>query len=359
MTHSHPRRARPAIGISTFVPSLATTVEVAKAADRAGLEPAWTGEFNDRSAIVALADMAHHTTTCRIGSSIAYAVGRSPLILANEARGLDELSDGRLILGLGTGTKGMQKGWHGERDPEAPAARLEELVPLRRIWKLHQGPVKHEGRFYSLNLTATAEVPPPVRERIPVMTAGVNRRMIETAGRVSDGLICHPTFTSKYIEEIVRPAIARGAHHAGRDPSAVEIVGMLMSSVNDDEEQARREVAAQIAFYTVPKAYAPMLEASGFASEGERIRAAFAAGDNKGMIAAVSDEMIDAIAVAGTAEQVGTSIERRAGDFDHLALYSPSFTMTPQRIRQNMLNLVKVGASATTARSAEQVANHR
>jgi probable F420-dependent oxidoreductase len=353
MTDPHPRRPRPTVGISTFVPSLATTVEVARAADHAGLDSAWTGEFNDRSAIVALADMAHHTSHCRIGSSIAYAVGRSPLILANEARGLDELSGARLVLGLGTGTKGMQRGWHGERDAEAPATRLEELVPLlRRIWKLHEGPVKHEGRFYSINLTATAEVPPPVRERIPVMTAGVNRRMIETAGRVSDGLICHPTFTSRYLEEVVRPAIARGADHAGRDSNQVEIVGMLMCSVHDDEQLARREVAAQIAFYTAPNAYAPMLEASGFAAEGEHVRAAFSAGDNEGMITAVSDAMIDAIAVAGTAEQVRAGIRRRAADFDHVALYSPSFTMTPERIRQNMLELVKIGASANTATDA-------
>ena len=59
--------------------------------------------------------------------------------------------------------------------------------------------------------------------------------------------------------------------------------------------------------------------------------------------------MIDAIAVAGTAEQVRDGIQRRAGDFDHVALYSPSFTITPERIRQNMLDLVKVGASLTTA----------
>jgi probable F420-dependent oxidoreductase len=324
---------------------MADTIEIAAAADAAGLDATWTSEFNDRSAIVALAAMAQHTKRCRVGSAIAYAVGRSPLILANEARGIDELSGGRLVLGLGTGTKGMQIGWHGIRDPESPALRLEELVPLlRRIWKLHEGPVRHDGRFYAMNLTATAEVLPPVRDQIPIYTAGVNRRMIETAGRVSDGLVCHPTFSSLYVHEVVRPAIARGAEKTGRDPGDVEIVGMLLCSVHDDEAVARRELAAQLAFYAAPRAYAPMLEASGFATEAERIRKAFAAGDREAMIGAVSDEMIDAIGVAGTPEQVRAGIARRESDFDHTSLYSPSFTMTLERVQQNTLELIRVGA---------------
>jgi probable F420-dependent oxidoreductase len=332
-------------GVCVLAGRMADTVEIAAAADAAGYDAVWTSEFNDRSAVVALAAMAHHTANCRVGSAIAYAVGRSPLILANEARALDEISHGRLVLGLGTGTKGMQIGWHGVSDPESPALRLEELVPLlRRIWKLHEGPVRHEGRFYSMNLTATAEVLPPVRERIPIFTAGVNRRMIETAGRVSDGLVCHPTFSSQYVREVVRPAIARGAERTGRDPGTIEIVGMLLCSVHHDEEVARRELAAQLAFYAAPRAYAPMLEASGFAGEAERIRTAFAQRDVEAMIDAVSDEMLDAIGVAGTPDQVRAGIARREADFDHLSLYSPSFTITLERVQQNTLDLIRVGA---------------
>jgi probable F420-dependent oxidoreductase len=335
-------------GVCVLAGRMADTVEVATAADAAGFDAAWTSEFNDRSAIVALAAMAQHTSRCRVGSAIAYAVGRSPLILANDARGLDELSGGRLVLGLGTGTKGMQIGWHGVADPESPAVRLEELVPLlRRIWKLHDGPVKHEGRFYSMNLSATADVLPPVRDRIPIYTAGVNARMIETAGRVSDGLVCHPTFSSRYVHEVVRPAIARGAERTGREPAAVEIVGMLLCSVSDDEELARREVAAQIAFYAAPKAYAPMLEASGFAGEARRIREAFAARDHRAMVDAVTDEMLDAIAVAGTPDQVRAGIARRQADFDHVSLYSPSFTMALERVQQNTLDLIRVESGST------------
>jgi probable F420-dependent oxidoreductase len=332
-------------GVCVLAGRMADTVEIAAAADAAGYDAAWTSEFNDRSAIVALAAMAHSTSRCRIGSAIAYGVGRSPLILANDARGLDELSGGRLVLGIGTGTKGMQIGWHGVKDPESPALRLEELVPLlRRIWKLHEGPVKHEGRFYSMNLTPTAEVLPPTRDRIPIFTAGVNRRMIETAGRVSDGIVCHPTFTSQYVSEVVRPAIAQGADRTGRDAGQVEILGMLLCSVNDDEQVARREVAAQIAFYAAPKAYAPMFEASGFAAEAERIRSAFAGGDQKAMLDAVSDDMLDAIAVAGTPDQVRAGVARRDADFDQLALYSPSFTMSLERVQQNTLDLIRVVA---------------
>jgi len=339
---------------------MAQTVEIAAAADAAGYDAAWTGEFNDRSAIVALAAMAYNTSKCRVGSAIAYGVGRSPLILANDARGLDELSGGRLVLGLGTGTKGMQVGWHGVKDPESPALRLEELLPLlRRIWKLHEGPVKHEGRFYSMNLTPTAEVLPPTREQIPIFTAGVNQRMIETAGRVSDGLVCHPTFSSQYVQEVVRPAVARGADRTGRDPDQVEIVGMLLCSVHDDEQIARREVAAQIAFYAAPRAYAPMFQASGFTYEAERIRNAFADGDHEAMIDAVSDDMLDAIGVAGTPEQVGAGVARREDDFDHIALYPPSFTMTLERVQQNTIDLVRVGAPSETPHAAAGPPNLR
>jgi alkanesulfonate monooxygenase SsuD/methylene tetrahydromethanopterin reductase-like flavin-dependent oxidoreductase (luciferase family) len=241
----------------------------------------------------------------------------------------------------------MQIGWHGVKDPQSPAVRLEELVPLiRRIWRLHEGPVKHEGRFYSMNLTPTADVRPPLRDRIPIYTAGVNRRMIETAGRVSDGLVCHPTFSSRYVHDVVRPAIAAGADRTGRDRRDVQVVGMLLCSINDDEEIARQELAGQIAFYAAPRAYAPMLAASGFDAEAARIREAFAAGDHAAMIEAVSDDMIDAIGVAGSPDQVRAGIARREDDFDHVALYSPSFRMTLERVQRNTLDLIRVGASS-------------
>jgi alkanesulfonate monooxygenase SsuD/methylene tetrahydromethanopterin reductase-like flavin-dependent oxidoreductase (luciferase family) len=149
---------------------------------------------------------------------------------------------------------------------------------------------------------------------------------------------------------MVRPAITKGAERTGRDPANIEIVGMLLCSVHDDEEIARRELAAQVAFYAAPRAYGPMLEASGFGAEAGRIRQAFADRDHEAMVKAVSDEMLDAIGVAGTPDQVRSGIARRDADFDHLSLYSPSFMMTLERVQQNTLELIRVGAPSVPTR---------
>jgi alkanesulfonate monooxygenase SsuD/methylene tetrahydromethanopterin reductase-like flavin-dependent oxidoreductase (luciferase family) len=115
------------LGLVLSLPSVAQTVEAARQAEQAGFESVWATEFTDRSATVAMAAMAAATERITVGSAIAYAFGRTPLVLAAEARDLDALSGGRLILGLGTGTRRMQQDWHG-LDGEHPASRMEELV---------------------------------------------------------------------------------------------------------------------------------------------------------------------------------------------------------------------------------------
>lgn len=321
---------------------LADTVEITKAADRAGFDGAWSGEFLNRSAVVSAAAMAAATERIGVGTAIAYAVGRSPLILANDARFLDELSGGRFTLGLGTGTRGMMVGWHGVTDPDGPATRMEELIPLlRRLWRLHEGPVQHEGRFYSCNITPTADIQPPVRTEIPIYTAGVNDRMIEVAGRVSDGLICHPTLTDHYMERTLLPSIERGTTKTGRNPSDVALKGVIITSIHDDPAVARREAAAQIAFYVAPKAYGPVMEASGFGDEAAAIQAAFAAKDHDAMVAAVSDRMLDEMAAAGTLDEVRERVATLEKRYDHAALYSPSFTMAAERVTENTLAIIE------------------
>jgi probable F420-dependent oxidoreductase len=328
-------------GITILRGGIGAIAEAAAAAEAAGFDAAWTPEFYTRSAVVTLASIAARTSRCRVGTSIAYATGRSPLVTATEARSLDEVSGGRLVLGLGTGTRRMMQDWHGV-DPDAPAARMEELVPLlRRLWRLHEGPVDHDGRFYRCHVTPTAETEPGVRDEIPVYTAGVNARMVQVAGRVSDGLLGHPLFSRPYVDDVVRPAIAEGKRRAEREDACVELVGILICSIAEDPEQARQEAAAQLAFYAAPKTYGALLEASGFGAAGEAIRDAFAQRDFARMAASVPDSMVDAMAAAGTAADVQARLDQAGETFDHVVVYPPSFGLTAERCDELAAALVE------------------
>jgi probable F420-dependent oxidoreductase len=339
------QRRRPTIGIESQGTSVRAMGEIAAAADRAGLDAAWAPELYNRSATVTLGEMAARTSRCTIGSAIAYGVGRSPLTLAAEARDLDEVSDGRLVLGLGNGTRRMIADWHG-LDPDAPALRMEELVPLvRRLWRMHEEPVHHDGRFYRVHLAPTGDLLAPLRERIPIYTAGVNPRMVEVAGRVADGLLGHTLFTVGYLEDVVLPAVARGAAHTGRDPAEVRIASLVIAVADDDDpDRARREAAAQIGFYASAKSYARLLEIGGFGAEGEACRAAFASGDLAAMVAAVPERMVDAMALAGTAEDVRGALRRYDGLLDHVILYSQSFSLSAERAAANASALIAAAA---------------
>lgn len=304
--------------------TIADVVAGARLAQDAGFESAFAAEFYDRSATIALAAIAQQTERIEIGSAIAYAFGRTPLVLAAEARDLDELCAGRLILGLGTGTRRMQQDWHG-LDGEHPAPRMEELVPLlRKLWRLHEGPIDHEGRFYRVRVRPTAPVAAPLREDIPVYMAGVNPRMVQAVGAVGDGLVGHPLFTPEYVRDVVRPALAAGAARTGRVPPP--IAGYLNCSVHEDGDRARAEAAGLIAFNSTVKTYDVIHRFHGFQAETDAIRAAWSNRDWAGMVAAVTPQMLETFAVAGTADEVRAQFAARwEGVYERPLLWPPAF----------------------------------
>ena len=324
MSASRTDDGRPSVVLS--LGAVPEVVEAGRLAEAAGFASVWTTEFTDRSATIPLAALAGATSRVTLGSAIAYAFGRTPLVLAAEARDLDSLSNGRLILGLGTGTRRMQRDWHG-LDGEHPAARVEELVPLlRSVLRLHEGPVDHHGRFYRLVVTPTAPVGPPLRTDLPIYTAGVNARMIEAAGTVADGLVGHPLFTAEYVRDVVRPALAHGSMRAGRHEPP-PIAGYVTCAVDDDADRARRNAKAIIAFNSTVKTYGAIHRHHGFEPAVEAIRSAWRSGDWEAMIDAVTDEMLDAIALAGTPEEVRSQYERRRrGLYEWTLLWPPAFT---------------------------------
>lgn len=333
------------LGVVLLGGDLGTVRDVSERAEAAGLDSVWTTEFYERTATVSLAVMAQATRSVTVGSAIAYAVGRSPLILAAEARDLDELSRGRLVLGLGTGTRTMQRDWHGV-DPSSPAVRVEELVPLlRAIWSMDDSGLDHDGRFYSLHLRPTVDVTPPVRSDIPVYLAGVNPRMVTSAGRVADGLIGHPLFTRRYVEEVVRPALATGTAQRDRTSEDVTLAGYLLCSLHDDPAVARAEAKAQIAFYAVVRTYAAIFELHGHGDAAAGARAAWNRRDREGMIAAIPDELVDMMALTGRPDEVRERFHADFADlYDQNLLYPPSFGLPTERLSDNVTALIETFA---------------
>lgn len=317
-------------GITVMGGDVTSTAEVAARAEAAGFDSAWTAEFYDRSAPVSLSAMALATSRIRLGSGIMYAFGRSPLVLATVARDLQQLTGGRFVLGLGTGTPGQVAAWLGA-DPDHLAPRVEELIPLvRRLVRLDLGPVRHEGRFYKVNVFPQTEVRAPAHERLPIYLAAVNRRMAEAAGRVADGLVGHPMFSPEYVRDVVRPALVAGGRH--RDETKLPIAGYVLCAVAEKESEARAAASAQIAFYAVVKTFDSILEYHGFSEEANSIREAWKRRDLAGAAASVSERMLDAFAVYGTAEAARQRFHSRFdGVYEEALLFPPSVAHTGRR----------------------------
>jgi probable F420-dependent oxidoreductase len=329
-----------AFGIGSGPARFTSIVEMALAAESAGCAAVWTSELYSRSATVPMAVIAGATQRVAIGSNIAYGVGRTPLIWAAEARDLDELSGGRVILGLGNGTPAMMERWHGVSG-EAPAARMRELVAvLRKLWRLHEGPVDHDGRFYTVHVTPTSDMAPPMRAHLPIYLAGVNPVMVRAAGAVADGLVGHPMFTSDYVEAVVRPALVRGAGEAERSSTDIAVTGIKICTIDDDEEKARRQAAFAIGQYAASRVYDRLFALHGWTDAQQKIRQAARERDTAALIDAVPDGAIDAIAVATTPDRFAERIKAASTGFDHVTVIAPPWGLTDEETRESTWRIV-------------------
>jgi probable F420-dependent oxidoreductase len=321
------------LGVLLELPTQAENVEFARRCEQAGFESVWAPEFHNHSGVLVLAAAALQTERIGLGTAIAWAFGRSPLLTAVTALDLDEMSGGRFSLGLGTGTRRMRTDWLGA-PAERPAGRLRETVEaLRAVWSAHSaGAIQYEGDLVQLSVRPYGRAG-QLRERIPVHLAAINDGMSRTAGAVADGVIAHPMATDRYIAEVMRPAITEGAEREGRSPDDVEVSDWVVVAVSDDEQQAREDVKRQIAFHATVRTYDRILELHGFDGQAAEIRALWKRFDLAGMTALVTDEMLAAMGVAGDAASCRQQLADRGGSCERQLLGAPVVATDPGRIR--------------------------
>jgi probable F420-dependent oxidoreductase len=287
-------------------------VRTARQAEQAGLARIWSPELQ-RSATIPLAIVAAATERIEIATGVALAFTRSPMVLALEALDLDQLSGGRMVIGLGAGVRRLNLDWHGARyDP--PLGRMRELVDAVRelVTALAEGrDARSPGRHYDIGVVAFRRTAPAPRTHIPVWLAAVLPGMAAVAGGRADGLLDHPITTPEWLEEVVRPAVARGAERAGCEPPL--IAGALTCAVDDDRERALRAAALTVGFYATVKTYQRLFDMHGFAARLRPIRKAFARRDPDALVEAVGQDMTERFAATGSVEEVRERARRDYG----------------------------------------------
>jgi probable F420-dependent oxidoreductase len=311
------------IDAALVVGNLRQIPAAAQAAEAIGFDAVWTSE-TQHEAILPLPLVAEHTQKIQFGTAIAVAFARSPTVLAHAAWDLAAQSGGRFVLGLGTQVKA-----HIERrfgmTWEPPALKLREMIlALRAIWDCWQNgtPLNFRGQFYKLTLMSPFFNPGPIdTPQVPIFIAGVNTRLCQLAGELTDGFHVHPLHTAQYLREIVSPAIENGAAKAGRTRRDVQISASVFAITDDTE---REMVRSQVAFYASTPSYRPVMDCHGWGEVGQRLSHLAARGKWAEMPHEISDEMLDAFAVAGTPSELpGKLLAKYGGLLDRMTLYTP------------------------------------
>jgi probable F420-dependent oxidoreductase len=320
--------------------------ELARRAEAAGYESVWVAE-TARSAFVQATLVAQATERVTVGTAVALAFPRSPAITAMAARDLAELSGGRFVLGLGPQVKRVNE-QRFSVPFEHPAPKMEEtVVAVRAVLGAFEGkPLHHQGRFYTFTMPpfpGAGPAPGPV----PIYLAAVNVRMAEAAGRVADGICGHPMTSPRYVAEVLRPAVERGVREAGRGPLDVNITTNLITVVDADGDRARREAALQVAFYATTRTYAPVLAMHGFENLQGPLRKAFVRGDTSAMTD-LALPMADALAAAGTPDQVRARVAEFEGIADRVILGGAWVGTSPERSRESYEILLETFAAASS-----------
>jgi probable F420-dependent oxidoreductase len=315
---------------------------------RGALRPdvgAWIAEYT-RDAYVTAAVLAE-AGPARLGTAIAQAFPRSPLVTAHAALDLDELSGGRFTLGLGSQVRRANANWHGVR-VERPVDQVADYVTAVRaaMDALRGGPKTYEGPFYQFDLRGRWRIPVP--DRIPpILLAAAQPRMARAAGAVADGLVGHMLCTPAYFSERIAAAARAGAVGAGRDPDALELLVYRCCAVVGATPDAERDARRQIGFYAATRTYHPALAGMGFAAEAEKASAALASRDTTGLERAVSDAMLSAFATVGTVAECVRALREPhgpGGAADRMLLFPPYLDVPEESVRAAHATLIDVAA---------------
>ncbi len=332
----------------TYQPWGETLEELADAgrrAEAAGAEVLWVSELH-RSATITAAALARTTSTAKIGTSIVLAFTRSPMITALEALDLDELTAGRFVLGLGPGVQRLNEHWHNARFGKPVGHMTETVRNIRHFWATASTgeSIDLDGEYEPMHVRGYQRPFAVQRIDIPIYLAAMGPFMTRLAGKIGDGWISHELCSPRYLSERILPDLEIGLSQAeDKQRADLDVVVSACCSVDPDPEAARRRVAGLVGFYASVRTYADFFAFHDLAEQQQQVVDAFRAGAGADYLAgSVSEEMIDALTMTGTGDEVAARIGAYQGRADSVKLSPPTHGLPATETRQAQDALIDV-----------------
>jgi alkanesulfonate monooxygenase SsuD/methylene tetrahydromethanopterin reductase-like flavin-dependent oxidoreductase (luciferase family) len=278
-------------------------------AEELGYEAAYVTHIAGRESLTVVTAYAMRTQRIRVGTGVVPIYTRTPATMAQTAATIDDLSDGRLTLGLGVSHRPVVEGWHGQTI-DRPVAEMREYVGIVRAILRGEAPptaaadapaVKWRTGFQLSGLEP--------RPELPIYLAALSPGMLRLAGEIADGVILW-LCTPPYIRDVVLPTVREGRERAGKPLEGFDIVPAVPAAAVEDPAVAHASMRRELIPYFGLPFYRAMLERSGFGDEIAAFDAAAGADDGDAMQQAISERFLDTLAAVGDADAVRAGVER-------------------------------------------------
>ena len=285
-------------------PKLEHTIARLNWAEDNGLPDAWFSDSGAPDSLTQVAAVAHHTKNLRIGVAVTPVYTRTPAVLAASANVLEQLLPGRFIMGLGSSSQTIMGQWNGI-SLDKPLTRVRETAMLVKSMLTGE-----KSDFQGETLSSRGYRQAPLENPPPIYIGALRSKMIEMAAEVGDGVIFNlwPKSALPKMMEHVK----LGAERAGKDPAGVEIVNRAMVLATDDKEAGRNLFRAAFDPYYATPVYNKFLAWSGYSDAADTITEGWAQKDRNKTTGALSDELIDEIAIIGTEDEIRERIQADA-----------------------------------------------
>jgi F420-dependent oxidoreductase-like protein len=300
--------------------------ELFEAADRAGIDQIWTAEAYGSDAWTPLAWWGSRTSRIQLGTSVSQLSARPPVTLAMTAMTMDHLTQGRILLGIGTSNPQVVEGWYGQPYPR-PLERTREYIDIVRKVIARQEPVSYDGKHYQLPLDPEhggtglgkplRSILHPYRTEIPIYLGAEGPKNVALAAEIADGW--NVIFFSPAMNDFYAAALAEGFARPGarRTAQTFDVVGGPLAIIEDDDlERAADQVRPTLALYIGGMGargvnfHHEVFVRMGYEAEAKKIQDLYLAGDKKSAIAAVPAKLVEDVALIGSWAKITDEIQR-------------------------------------------------